>query len=1226
MSGIFGPKNTTGPAGRVSTPTSRTMPTGRTSDGRGVVHVDEPVLSQNELLKHGEQISIDERDITPQDIENQLSRTESDEDLPFFDALETQPDTQESVSDTQPLAKGKATKKPKGSYFEKFAALFVAWILDWSRIKAKVSLDAGNEHRETRDKLQGLRQQIRTQPRLVRQESRAELKALRKEAARTRAKRNGEVVQYLELVKALKRINKGREESYNVHLDGLMFGDGKAFIKDVDLEVTGVELLKSPKGDQIPRITADLEGVLEIPLKGKPPLRLRLQMTGVKISMEGRLIPAASTYIGKSSPVEIIKAMHKIRKSKDGLFKLKHFGIEAESIRATMENVDPETLGALVARMKSTRGRAIDKLFVSLGLPVDFKAREFKLFSSASEKSELFTADNLDVHYQSPDAVRSDFRRTRESSTELNRESRELTVTADSMAINTGAASDSIKKTIMDLTPEVMPLMPGDKPVDQTWADILDAQSSGLTAKVDDFSLKLGRQVLFDNGRAKLTGDDSISVSTGPLEIHNEGLAGVGVKARALELELTREGQDMAWLAGAEKISAKVDLKQKLPAQKGDIEFHGQLAGEKLMVAGEIRKEKNTFSVQVQGASLKTDGQPANIQSGKTKLELPGLVEARVEQLRMTGEGRDSRKEVDVSIRKASARGVGVIGVKTGKHQMSIALEGEAKLASTDIRWHQEKSGHYDQKLNTVNVQPGDFSMDNLKLGGINIGHAELNLDDSLSGSVNLSNVEIECETLIGKHSVLPKKYQKYLPEMLMKGRVIRLSMELPVQAGVIDPATTAISQVSLDNAKVDTNSLSGWSSQKLIDGVQYVAGKTDIEIQVTGTTMSEGALWVNLDINGIWIPVELMKIPGYRAETHSGILLPEMLHGLTGMHLGSPRSSETEMLNDIQQGKEEAIAKLETYCDEIGAEKSVRLLRKIDLTHCIEAANQADEKALWTLTHLYAAMRKYPEMAGKALEITLTNGWRLDADEKAYFCSAPIVSHLDPVILSRAIWGTGDYFAAYDIIHKAAEQAPGDRRLAFYESRIIGQLKAALLEDQLATDNVRFLQQEQMRKLSLAARLGHKNALIELEAYAAQGKPLAMLGLAGFQLERSKDPAVFFKAMKHLEQLALTDDPLVNRYSKTILLRRAHNSNRVFIHANPDSDGRLAEQNRLIRSGKLNELNGNDLYRWGLRFLYGIEGINIDLKKADLLLNLARDRNVQGASVQLGVVDQLRE
>ena len=159
-----------------------------------------------------------------------------------------------------------------------------------------------------------------------------ELKALKHQAKRAKQAHKHEAVGYVQLFSALKKLFSGEITQHQMHLDGLTLGNGKATLSDVDLTVTQVNLIDNPDGTTTPQITTNLTGELEIPLEGKPPLRVKLDMTGVQISLEGRMIPAANAWIGKYGPKRIWQQLQMIRKGKGKLFSLKHVGVQAEAI------------------------------------------------------------------------------------------------------------------------------------------------------------------------------------------------------------------------------------------------------------------------------------------------------------------------------------------------------------------------------------------------------------------------------------------------------------------------------------------------------------------------------------------------------------------------------------------------------------------------------------------------------------------------------------------------------------------------------------------------------------------------------------------------------------------------------------------------------------------------------------------------------------------------------
>ena len=181
-------------------------------------------------------------------------------------------------------------------------------------------------------------------------------------------------------------------------------------------------------------------------------------------------------------------------------FRLKRF-------KATLVNPDPDTLAALATRMKSTRGRAIDKLFVSLGLPLDCSVGKLEIHADSKSTSvtpPLLAVKELSTHYNPTDLEIPEAGITPASSETISCQ-RELSVKAKCIDVHTEGISEAVTHTVKLLSPEFMALMPGQETPSQS-----DTLPKDLSTKLDihaeDIDLTLGRQVVHDGEKLALTG------------------------------------------------------------------------------------------------------------------------------------------------------------------------------------------------------------------------------------------------------------------------------------------------------------------------------------------------------------------------------------------------------------------------------------------------------------------------------------------------------------------------------------------------------------------------------------------------------------------------------------------------------------------------------------------------------------------------------------------------
>ena len=368
--------------------------------------------------------SDEDDDLTFQDalsepyVEPRDSDAESDV---FFDALtqlsvDDPPDTATTrtshselpKTETKAAAELGKQQPEKSSRTERLIATLLAWGLNKGRIRAKISTHSTRAIKAIKDRLKAYKEGLSTltgDSAVTDRMRKEELKALQQAQKAAKASSKSEAVDYLKLVKALKQIYTGQKKYHEIKLESLSFGGGQYNLSDVELGVTQVELVESPNGNIHPKVTANIKGTLEIPLPGEKPLKVRLDMKDFQISLEGRLVLAANAWIGSYGIKKTLSQLQKIRHDSGSLFNLRHVGLQASSIAATLVDPSSGTLAAFIKRTGSTRGRAIDKVFVALGLPLDVKVDDLQIHvekEGVQARRPLLAVKGLESHYKPP--------------------------------------------------------------------------------------------------------------------------------------------------------------------------------------------------------------------------------------------------------------------------------------------------------------------------------------------------------------------------------------------------------------------------------------------------------------------------------------------------------------------------------------------------------------------------------------------------------------------------------------------------------------------------------------------------------------------------------------------------------------------------------------------------------------------------------------------------------
>ena len=1213
-----------------------TSPRGRTSNARTAEPVDvEPY--HTDLLPSEEYPPLSRREVNEHCATPLLTdEEEEDDDEVFEDALDyvyQEPPATESLETVQAVESKEATPRAKGSLVERFFAALMVWAMDLAKVKSKLSLDAGAVVSNTKAKIADMRQQVKSAGksgnRVSRQQSKQELAALKQDRAQAKAARNSEYMGYVKFLRALKQIYQKKIDRHNVHLSGMTLGDGRAALKDVDLSVSQVDLVEGHDGHSVPEITADINGILEIPFQDRPPLRVRLEMKDVKVAAEGRLLPIArALIISRRSIPNILRQLVGLKKSKGKLFALSRFGIEAGSIRATVENPDSETLAAIITRGRSNRGRAIDKIFTSLGLPLEFKTDELELMvateADGATPDPLLTARKLHVHYHPPASAMH-------SATDP-REIRELGISADSLDVNTRGLSDAVSGTIQQLTPELMELTPEQELPQNQWLEQLAGQSTGLKTHVEQLDLSLGREVTRKDDKVKLTGGDQLQLSTGPLEIHNEGRAKLAIKAGQLRLSGSKEGENRTYALDAMDYNLKADLKQALPKNRGRVDIHGEVSGDQLLVAGFSNKEDADARVLLKKTNVKTGQQASTLQAGKIRLQLPDDLKGSIDKFQLRHHREHGRKEADILLEGTELKGTGQLRLETDRHRLSLPVQGHVSNSKTNILWDSQEENAFGQTHSGLKVKPGKLTLENVKIDQAHVGEAGFDIDDQMSGKVVLKDIEVDLAQLLGENSPLSYQVQKRIPEVAVKGRKIKLSLEFPVDKGELVFPKAKVLACTMSHEDADTRSWTGWGVKQALKLAGYLKKLVGAfgSMGVEDIRVSDGRLWVQprISLSGMgstkpWLP--LFAIPGYDVKGDTGVMLPELLHSLTGAHFCDLNPKENDLIHRVNSGSPDIAEELAEYCRTAGQDKASHILKTIDISPWLKLAESGNDRARILLASLAPVFRQFPVVAGKALSINLLKGWPVTPEDVDYFCADTIKKHLHPAALAGLLSKAGDYDKARQTLVEGLKKTPANAELLWHEYTLINHQIHASARKPEAAKTIENLRREQITKLRQAARLGHPMAMAELKSVAERGNPEAQLGYAGITLTRNKTANAFYSAIQCLEQASQHTSSDYAATALEILTRRARNSRKIFIHALPEQDELLAKQNRLIASGKELQLTPQELYLWGVRYLYGIEGIKPDRAEAIKLLQLAKSKGFDHAQPHIDVINRMQ-
>ena len=686
------------------------------------------------------------------------------------------------------------------------------------------------------------------------------------------------------------------------------------------------------------------------------------------------------------------------------------------------------------------------------------------------------------------------------------------------------------------------------------------------------------------------------------------------------------------------KVTAlKRALKQPLPKDKGMVDIHGELSGEQLLVAGVTGESSAESQVVLKKSKIKTNNQASCLQFGTTRIDLPEDMKGEIKNIQATHRKEHDKQEADILVEQTDLTGDGQLCLKTAKHEFTIPVHGEVSNSKSSIQWRDQKEGAFGQRHSDIKVEPGKLTLQNIKIDQAHqahIGEVGFDVDDHMTGKVVLKDIEVDLGQGLGKNTPLPYGVQEYIPEAALKGRKIRLSLELPINKGELVFPDSRVLECTLDNKEADEETWTGWGVTKALNIASYlkswIGGYAGASIE--DVRVSDGRLWIQpklslTEMGSVkpWIP--LFRISGYDIKDDTGVMLPELLHKYTGAHFSELNAEEMHLIRIVNSGTPGTAQELELeqYCRKAGRDKASHILKAININPWLELAEKGDDQARLMLASLLPTFREFPASAGKALSIHLLTDWPLEPEDIEFFCAEKTAKYLAPGALAELVSRAKDFEKARSILTDAVEKSPANADLYWHEYQVIEKQILNSTHKKDAASIIGKLRKEQLRILRQAARLGHPDAIGELNLLAQKGYSEAKLASAGMMLTREKTATAFYPAIQHLEQVSERASPDLSETAQKILLRRARNSRKVFIHALPEQDELLAGQNKLITSGKELQLPANELYLWGLRYLYGVEGIKPDIAEAIKLLQLAKSKGFRRANVHIEVINQMQ-
>lgn len=1187
---------------------------GRTPDQRDV-EVTEPSLSQ-EWQPDARQLFLQDRKLTPAYARAILARTGRLQSPGLirsgtrFSASAPASTRPQALSPTQ-----RGGLRPV-VFFERFVACIICLVMDRRPVQQKVvSYTAATAH-ALKSRLQLLTRVLRFKPAgLTREEkvhSRQLLKDLKEEASEARRVSTDEVYNYIQLVKALKKINKDQVASHQIFVQGMHIAGGKASLENIDMTITGVKVVSSPGEQLSPRIQADLKGTLVVPVQGKPPMRIQVDVKGAQVTLEGRMMPFMNSFIQGNSVKNIFRNIHHVRKHSGEMFKLSRVGLQAEKVSARLDDVQAETLTRLIAHSEFSKGRLIERVMAGMNTPMDFRLDELEIFDS-DHQQPLVTMEGLNGQVRCP---------LEGETPDGAQETRSLHLGVEAMHLDTSQSSGLGTDILKKMRRASMELMPGEEPEVKDISHLLDVHAQRSQVDLKNMGMDFEMDFTRAAGRSKPLGSERLKVEVRDLTVVNEGASHLelGVNSARVESNKTPARKEVdASLAG---YVADIDFNETLPEQHLELNLHGRVKGKeaRVKVANEGRHKE--FHCHLREAEITTGDNFSRVRKDLVDVTLPALAQVKVRELKLDSGLDNGSTRLDVQAQRVEGNGSGHIQVSTGSNNWSLPVDAQGELEHINLDYQQRPESELATPNVTAYCSLGKMEMRELALSGARIGDMRVNLDDDGNGELVLEKVELDGSELLKNASLLPEKYKGWMKPYLLKGRKFKFRLALKIADGKLVREQSEITDFDIEHTAEASEDYMGWGAGYLIGALQGLVNRLD----VSDLSIENNRLWLELNLKGfrLPLPVPYLTVENGHLDGKGNVSVTGLLQAKAGICLNSEKDRHGDLLSHINAGETPYLHKLLETVGRLERHQRVNLLKRINLDPMLAKAAQGETDSVSMLKSLYTLFRWYPETASKALTIAGVLDQPLTAADIQHFSQPEFIRHIDPVVLAMGMQRAGSYDQACLLMQEALQKTPNNPRLNFFASQVF---QSRLNSEWVTGRKQEELYAEQSRIatcLAKAARLGHEQARHQQEQLAAQQDKFAIMARSGACLTTTRKPGEFYLAVADLVSIAGVERKDLSQCALRMLASRALNADSMYLHPDTDQVRLLERQQQMITDGRFDELGPNELYHWGLRYLYGVEGFGQDLNQARFLLDLATRQGHAGARVQQKVLSEL--
>ena len=1138
---------------------------------------------------------------------------------------------------TRPLSKAQCAGLPRRKFIDRFIALAVCMVLDMSSVRQKfVSYTSATVHL-IKDQLQNLQQLLKLGKSLSGDEraaSRKLVKSLRRNVKQAKKAELDEAHNYIQLVKALKKINRGEISSHKVHLAGIELAGGKASLEDIDMTVTGVDVVSSTSGALVPRLKADMKATLVVSVPGKPPVRVSVEIEGTELTLEGRAMPFVNSYIQGNAIKNLFKNIRHLRENKEAKFQLSHLGLSATKVSARLEAIDPGAISRIAARSVYGNRRLIERLMTNLKMPVDFQVDELELFDH-DQKHPMLKVEDLCGQMKCRQAHEVQ---------DGEKETRGFRLQTGNVYCDTEQASDLASRTLQKMIKVPMTVMPGDAPVTSTVSGVLSKHSERFRANIARAEINFNMDCIHEQRSCKTLGQEQLDIWADQLEAFNEGATHLDLGAGEVHVNIERKGSDRSVTTRVNDFKVDVDLREELPDKELKLDLHGRVKGLDAELSV-IKKDGEThYHGELGQVDIKTTPETMMIAKGPLEVSLPGNGSLSFDSVAVDSQAQEEGRGNHVRMDGLKGKGTGDIRVKSPGNEWRVPVRGSGSVEALDLAVQKNAGGVQDVPETLAYAQLQSLKLNDLGIAGVRLGEVEADLDEQGSGMIRLNRVELDGSELLKNSELLPEAYRQWITPALVEGRIFRCDISLKVMNGEILSDQSQVSGLDIEHTQEAGKTMTGQAAGYLLGMLQGLVNRLD----VSAINVHEGRLWLELNVKGWHLPVPLFKVGSEHINEKGGVSVAGLLHENTGVQLMGMHNSHRELLhsvnsrvnnrvnNRVNTGKKDSLRVLEETCRMARKQEAVSILQRVDIDSILEQARAGNPEAMADLPVFYRLFLQYPETVNRALQVR--EFIQSPAESLDTFRAEPYARQVDPVLLFQNLQREGEPEKALTVMEQALEKAPYNPRLNYFAASLLNDQMDIPLENSpsdsspsesqpLKDGDEKRLRVQQARVASLLARAsrgGYTRASEWLNEKAQANDPYAILAQCGDTLTRTTDINEFYTAMAKLERLATNAQSDIRDCAGQILVSRAQNADCMFLHPDPKQVSALDKQQQLIIEGRESELSKEDAYRWGLRLLYGVEGVGVNPELAMYILDLSQQSGVESASVHQQVCNRV--